>query len=135
MKALTICQPYAELIVRGEKRIENRSYPISHRGQFLIHAGKSRAWLDTWEAQLPDRMDFGFIIGIADLVAVVRAETIRENKVMMNDPRYRDHASGPWCWLLARVQRFVNPVPYRGAQGLFNVPDEIVSQSIKEIYQ
>jgi hypothetical protein len=44
-KALTICQPYAELIARGEKVIENRTWPTSYRGPLLIHAGKSREWL------------------------------------------------------------------------------------------
>lgn len=46
MKALTICQPYAELIARGDKPIENRTWPTHYRGPLLIHAGKSRAWLD-----------------------------------------------------------------------------------------
>lgn len=32
MKALTIHQPYAELIRRGEKVIENRTWPTSYRG-------------------------------------------------------------------------------------------------------
>src|SRR3546814_4442712 len=45
MKALTICQPYAELILLGLKRVENRSKPTRHRGPLLIHAGKSRDWL------------------------------------------------------------------------------------------
>lgn len=30
----------------GEKRVENREWPTSYRGPLLIHAGKSREWLD-----------------------------------------------------------------------------------------
>jgi hypothetical protein len=45
MKALTICQPYAHLIVRGEKRVENRTWPTRYTGPLAIHAGKSRQWL------------------------------------------------------------------------------------------
>ena len=45
MKALTICQPYAEMIANHEKPIENRTWPTSYRGPLAIHAGKSRAWL------------------------------------------------------------------------------------------
>src|SRR3546814_21116370 len=80
MKALTICQPYAELILLGLKRVENRSKPTRHRGPLLIHAGKSRDWLrivpqpPTYEgcpAMSYDRtsglyradMDFGAIVG------------------------------------------------------------------------
>src|SRR3972149_11819690 len=40
MKALSIIQPWAWLIVHGHKPVENRRWPTSFRGQFLIHAGK-----------------------------------------------------------------------------------------------
>ena len=51
MRALSICQPWAELIARGVKRVENRSWRISekrrlaYRGRMLVHAGKSKDWL------------------------------------------------------------------------------------------
>lgn len=38
MKALSIRQPWAWLIVEGIKNIENRSWDTKHRGRFLIHA-------------------------------------------------------------------------------------------------
>lgn len=40
MKALSIRQPWAGLIVAGYKDIENRNWPTSYRGSILIHAGK-----------------------------------------------------------------------------------------------
>ena len=40
MKALTIKQPYASLIVEGIKDIENRTWKTNYRGRILIHAGK-----------------------------------------------------------------------------------------------
>ena len=43
MKALTVLQPYAWAIVTGLKKIENRTWPTSHRGELLIHAGLSAA--------------------------------------------------------------------------------------------
>jgi hypothetical protein len=42
MRALTILQPWAEMIARGVKRIENRTWRTSHRGPLTTHAGKSR---------------------------------------------------------------------------------------------
>ena len=45
MKTLSIRQPYASLICRGIKTIENRSWTTSYRGKLLIHAsGKPLAW-------------------------------------------------------------------------------------------
>jgi hypothetical protein len=65
MKAISIQQPYAHLIVAvGEKRIENRTrwnYP--YRGPLLIHAAKSkRRLMPAVERQYPD-LAFGAIVG------------------------------------------------------------------------
>lgn len=38
MKALSIRQPWAWLILHGGKDIENRSWNTNFRGRFLIHA-------------------------------------------------------------------------------------------------
>ena len=40
MKALSIRQPWASLIVAGVKDIENRSWPTAYRGLILVHAPK-----------------------------------------------------------------------------------------------
>jgi len=45
MKTLSIRQPFASLICRGIKTIENRSWETSYRGKLLIHAsGNPLAW-------------------------------------------------------------------------------------------
>lgn len=44
MKAITIKQPWASLIVAGIKDIENRTWPTKYRGTVLIHAGASFAF-------------------------------------------------------------------------------------------
>jgi hypothetical protein len=40
VKALSIRQPWAWLIVNGYKNIENRTWPTRFRGRVLIHASK-----------------------------------------------------------------------------------------------
>ena len=40
MKALSINQPWAQLIIAGIKPVENRSWPTPVRGEILIHASK-----------------------------------------------------------------------------------------------
>jgi len=44
MKALSVRQPWAWLIVAGYKGIENRTWETRHRGPLLIHAGKTFDW-------------------------------------------------------------------------------------------
>lgn len=43
MKAISIRQPFASLIMLGYKSIETRSRTTSHRGQLAIHASKHLA--------------------------------------------------------------------------------------------
>lgn len=134
MKSITICQPYAELILLGEKLVENRVWSTPYRGPLLIHAGKSRTWLDTYEP-LPVHMDFGGIVGIGQLVACFPARAIREKKV---PPRFHHlathvHCEGPYCWVLENVVRFHAMIEFRGMQGLFDVPVDQVAGAVEAL--
>jgi hypothetical protein len=135
MKTLTIAQPWAELIATGEKRIENRTWSTPHRGPIAIHAGKSLNWLksaeadaenwhDTYGLAVPKRegLVFGAIIAIADLVDCVPVDRLPE------DLRGHRFAEGPICWVLANVRR-IEPVPFTGCLGLFDIPEELIPQS------
>ena len=118
MKALTICQPYAELIARGAKLIENRTWATPYRGQLAIHAGKSRAWMDADDERLYPDMAFGAIVAVATLTDCIYLRDLPGR--FLDDPRYADHAGGPWCWILENVWR-TEPVTVRGAQGLWTL--------------
>lgn len=76
MKALTVRQPWAWLIVSGHKDIENRKWFTRHRGAILIHAGKriDSAGMDyvaRLSIRLPSSFALGGIIGSVDLVDCV----------------------------------------------------------------
>lgn len=51
MKAISIRQPWAWLIVNGYKDIENRSWDTKYRGMVLIHASKGMT-IDQYQAGL-----------------------------------------------------------------------------------
>ncbi len=48
MKALSIRQPWASMIILGQKPVENRNWKASYRGPLLIHAPK------TWDQKGAD---------------------------------------------------------------------------------
>ena len=133
-KALTICQPYAELIIRGQKLVENRTWTTGYRGPLLIHAGKSREWLrDSYpDWPKPDDLVFGAIVGIVDLVACLEYDAINEGSCPEEFMFLREHihTEGPQCWVLASPRRLADPIPYRGQQGLFGVPDKIMDGAL-----
>lgn len=138
MRALTISQPYASLIADGEKWVENRRWPTNYRGPLAIHAGKGTQYLDREElAEYPT----GCVVAVVDLVGCVHRSTIlsRANTDAFNwcpvgFPRTweelaeHEHCEGPYCWLLANVRK-LTPIPYRGAQGLFEIPDGILASA------
>jgi hypothetical protein len=156
MKCITICQPYAELIMRGDKRVENRTWPCVLAGlrpsldkpvEMLIHAGKSRNWLTLGPSGTRDEvyridvadMPFGAIQGVASLVgcysieAMERyADTAKYLPPQMQWLPDHPHTIGPWCWVLQDARRFSKPIPYRGAQGVFDVPAEVVAEAMQE---
>ena len=84
MKALSIRQPWASLIVAGYKDIENRSWRTSYRGPVLIHSAQRVADVTLEEiarrlkvaiGPLPNKLARGGIIGIAEIVDCVAAHT------------------------------------------------------------
>lgn len=140
MKAITICQPYAELIACREKRVENRSWATNLRGLLYIHAGKNRSWLDIeftkdgYEIDRPtgiylELMDFGALIATANLIDCLPIDHVMRGSYDEQYPwlRAHKHVSGPWCWVLDNVKRLERPIPYRGAQGLFDVELQTVT--------
>lgn len=127
MKALTICQPYAELIARGEKLIENRTWRTMHRGPIVIHAGKGRHYLDTYPDLRASECDFGKLIAVAVLTNCV------PRRKLPADLRDNEHAEGPFCWLLSPgVWRLPDPIPCPGALSLWTVPDDLKAQILEQ---
>lgn len=128
MKALTICQPYAHLIAFGHKLVENREWPTRYRGDLLIHAGKSRDWMAGTDEQFArdygERPVFGAVVAMASLVDCLHIDRIIDGQYDTLYPwlREHEHAHGTWCWVLENVERLTDPLPWRGAQGLFDIP-------------
>lgn len=114
MKALSVKQPWAYLIIHGGKDIENRSWQTSYRGPLLIHAGQrpDREALAYFAGFLPDELHCGVLIGVVELVEIVTES---------RNPWF----TGPFGWRLVRP-RPVEPEPVTGALNLFDVPNELI---------
>jgi len=123
MKALSVRQPWALLIVNGFKPLENRTWNTRFRGEFLIHASKAfdRAGYE-WVREnfpviyLPEPADFerGGIVGSANLYGVVTESS---------SPWF----SGPFGFCLDKVKQLPF-VPMAGKLGFFEVAMPLPSQ-------
>ena len=131
MRALTVIQPFAELIAAGVKRVENRTWGTGYRGLLAIHAGKAlkygadrvedmaRDWFDLDPAQLA----FGAVVAVAELVDCVQlvGDGITPEWAKRKHPWLdtHEHREGPVCWVLANVRRLAVPIPVTGERGLW----------------
>lgn len=127
MKALTVCQPYAEMLARGPdvKPAENRSWPTRYRGWLAIHAGKSVSWLEDGDHEKYPNMAFGAFVAVGQLVGSPEYDRESDWRPEWMWIRAHPETSGAFCWILIEVRRLVQPVPCRGAQGLWDVPIDI----------
>lgn len=130
MKAISIQQPYAWLIVEGHKNVENRGWSTAHRGPILIHASRKNAWggnelLSRCEKiisrpgfVMPDWEDYqrGGIIGQVDITDCVNVK-----------PRGNKWWEGPFGFLLANAKP-LEFFPCRGQLGIFTVGEESTGQ-------
>jgi hypothetical protein len=80
--ALSIKQPWAALLVHGQKVIEVRQWPAQRRGRILIHASRTpderpEAW-----GHVPPELEqaarqLGGIVGAGDLIDCLSYRTVR----------------------------------------------------------
>ena len=119
MKALSIRQPWAHLIIQHGKDIENRTWRTHYRGRFLVHAAKgmtrkeydaAKAWASgCGTVEFPAFKDLKRVgvIGSVELVDVL------------------DHSDSPWFMgPKAFVLRDPQPLPFmplKGRLGFFDV--------------
>lgn len=127
MQALTIKQPWATLIMRGGKDVENRNWGTSLRGEIAIHASKgfdadelahACRFLGMWVPRFSEarfrseaaNYPTGCIIGVARVADCV---TVSDSPWFV----------GPFGIVLADTIELVDPLPLRGMLGFWPVPE------------
>ena len=124
MKALSVTQPWAQLIADGRKRVETRTWSTHYRGWLAIHASAGWRASDRDYAQtLGYGVDLrrGSVVALVVLMDVVPVERIRDH-LSEAELRFGDYADGRYAWLLSGVLRLPTPIPARGALSLWSWP-------------
>jgi activating signal cointegrator 1 len=159
MKAISLWQPWASLIATGAKTIETRSWSTRYRGPIAIHAAKRRnidelihhlsMWtfqgglaplvgkpLDltgrSWPGVKHGHLPFGAIVAVAELYEVHRTDDLSLG-IIDTDRPFGDFRLGRFAWMLRNVQALEEPIPWRGSQGFFEVPDDVLAVHIPNL--
>jgi len=143
MKALSLKQPWASLLVQGIKTWETRSWRpsedrlrILQEDGLLIHASLSQS--DAWRMGtspfaeflwILGRMPYGAIIGRCRVGRVIRTEEwldefkpdgSKRSAASLNF-QFGDYKPGRWAWECLDIKKFPMPVPCKGNLTLFEV--------------
>ena len=141
MKTLSIRQPWASLIIKGFKNVENRSWRTSIRGEIAVHASASKAE-DDWEDAIIT-------------VAVIRAIALSEAKewliktigefdklprgVILGTVEITDckrertspwHLEENWGFYLQNPKEIKKPIPAKGKLGFWDF-DLSLAEAVK----
>jgi hypothetical protein len=147
MKAISVWQPWAWLIVHGHKSIETRSWPAPDAliGQRIaIHAAQRKVILPVWKHLALLAMHRGIpLLEIEDtirgaLVGTVELVEVREypdaesffkdghghlctNEALFEPTRYG--------WVFRYPELEDSPIPFKGQQGFFNVHTNMAARA------
>ena len=121
MKALSVKQPWAWLILNAGKSVENRSWKTNYRGRVYLHVGQQtdktgfplqRQYVKDSNIIIPDTLTTGCIVGEVDIVDCV---------TQSNSPWFE----GAYGFVLANPIMYETPVPCKGKLGFFEVDREV----------
>lgn len=144
MMALSIRQPWASLILKAHKDIENRCWPTKVRGRILIHAAKGMT-----RAEHEDAIEFAVDAITAHSVnaEATRRVTLRELGFAFDDLQRGGiigsveivdcvrKSDSPWfVGEFGFVLRDPQPlpfVPWKGQLGLFDVPASALPSNVE----
>ena len=143
MKAISLLQPWAALVVMGGKKIETRNWATKHRGTILIHASHGKAGSifasePPFKKYIPDfkKLPFGAIIGEATITDVIRIEDIEMpdeiiNRLTMEEKAFGDYSYGRYAWMLEDAVEFTVAIPAKGTLSVWEYPDENLRHAVR----
>jgi hypothetical protein len=156
MRALSLWRPWPAAFTVSDKRIENRPWKIDYRGDVVFQAAQrfdhdavpmiqrvAREGGFPLISGEPSAHPAGVLVFVATITGCLSIDEVQrigqaaadEVAGGVNDigsyfwSRQRAWAFGPWCAVLENV-RPLRPIPWKGAQGWFHVPDEVVADAL-----
>jgi|ERR1043165_4315203 hypothetical protein len=127
---LSIRQPWLDMIVRGVKTMEIRSWKVQHRGVIALHAPRridfSPAYF--YGYQSPWLLPRSKIVAVAEITDVSALDTNSWQMFLEQHRQPWPIATGTYGVLLTNVRALEHPIAYRGRRGLFPVAETIAER-------
>ena len=121
MKCLSVCQPFADLILSGRKTVELRSWNTKFRGEFLVHAPQKIRAGDVRRLGIAGRPVTGAVLGKAEIYDVKEyasdAEIFGDRALHLAGREFRGRMFG---FMLRSPKRLRIPIKMGGRLGFFD---------------
>ena len=133
MKCLSVCQPFANLILEGKKTIELRKWNTEFRGEFLVHAPQKILTDDCKRLEIKTNLITGAIIGKVELVSVKKYENELEINLDSKKHLASNYATeNKYGFILEKPKQLKVPIPYNGQLNFFEFkPQMLTTDEIK----
>ncbi len=132
VKALTVRQPWAELILRGRKPFELRSWRTKYRGPLVIHAASK---VDAHQVRRlgfnPESFVTSAFVGVA-VLSDVRPHTRADARLLKKKRAGFGWFPGNFSWVLKKPRR-ISAVWAKGQLSLFKVPRAVERQVVRAL--
>jgi hypothetical protein len=152
MRTISLHQPWASAVAIGLKNLETRSRLTNCLGPLAIHAALKRSVInccifEKWITTIPeiciafqkaagdgrlnlypgrleyDCLPFGAVIATCHLRASGSAEFFKPTPTAKE---LGDFSPGRAVWVLEDIVALPEPIPFKGKQGFFEVPDDLL---------
>ena len=122
MKCLSVCQPFANLIIQGKKTMELRKWNTKFRGEFLIHASQKIRLDDCKRLKIKSDLITAAIIGKVELIDVKKYQSGLEIKSDSKKHLASDSAlCNKYGFVIKNPIKFEVPIPCKGKLNFFEV--------------
>mgnify|MGYP000870274289 CR=1 FL=1 len=144
MRALTIRQPWATLLLLGVKHWETRSWRTDYRGPLAIHAAQAGEWIGSSALRrLEQRLDLpptslmerdyplGAIIGLLELHECLAFAHLPLRRLSKRERQLGFWSGEGYAWDFmgqGKAALLAEPIPCGGKQGLWTPSDAIIAQ-------
>ena len=132
MKGISLHEPWATAVARDLKRIETRAFRLHYRGPLAICAARTTVFSEMIQNPAlreffhgcgitrKEHLSFGCIVAVCRVGNVIPVEELAN--ISVQERWFGNYAPGRFGWILEDMHRLKEPIPFRGSQGIFEVP-------------
>jgi len=128
--ALSVRQPWMDMILRGVKTLEIRTWRVNRRGLIALHAPRTIEFGPAYfyGYKEPWNLPRGKIVAVAEIADVIDLNERLWTEQVLQHRQPLPMADGAYGVFLKNVRRLGQPINYRGQQMFFTLSIDVAER-------